>query len=62
MRKTYLYTIIDLEENIGGPDYWLFGKYDHRTPEGVAECLKDLESGGCQLSHRRSVKLDWEPE
>ena len=62
VRKTYLYTIVDLVEQERGPDHWIFGLYSYENPEHVAQCLKDLESGECKLSRRNSIPLDMETE
>ncbi len=59
-RRMYLYTIVDLVEQERGPDRWVLGKYFYDDPEDVAECLKDLESGECKLSPRRSITLDFD--
>lgn len=56
----YLYTIVDLQEKMRGPDHWVFGKYNHKDKDSLEKCLEDLKSGECQLSHRRPIKLDLE--
>ena len=60
LKKTYLYCIVDLKENMRGPDNWLFGKYDLEYNDDIDECLKDLNSGKCRLSRRKSGPLDLE--
>lgn len=59
-RKTYLYTIVDLVEKIRGPDYWIFGRYDHRVENDIKQCLTDLQSGETEISRRNRIKLDLE--
>lgn len=58
--RTYLYTIIDFVEKERGPDHWLWGKYFLTDEEDLQLCLKELESGECKLSPRRSIPLDIE--
>jgi len=59
-RRTYMYTIVDLVEQERGPDHWLLGNYCYEDTEDVVRCLKDLVSGECKLSPRRSIPLDLE--
>lgn len=60
-RKTYLYSVIDLERYVRGRVSLIFGLInDVNTPNKAAECLKDLESGEYEVSHRHCIKLDVE--
>lgn len=58
-RKTYLYTLIDMDEKIRGPINAIFGIWDAvNTPEGAARLLAQMEEeGGWGVSHRRYKPL-----
>jgi hypothetical protein len=57
-RKTYLYTITDLERGVRGPCNFIFGlPCDVDTPEGAAEAMKRLVAGEMEVSYRRSKDL-----
>jgi hypothetical protein len=58
-RKTYLYSIIDLQELLRGPDNLIFGNYNCYEKE-ADKCLKQLQNGEIEISHRRCKVL--EPE
>lgn len=60
--KTVMYTIIDIQEMIRGPNDWVLNPYDMATAEGIAECLRDLnkpdgEEFKAHLSRRHSIPL-----
>lgn len=58
LRKTYLYTIADLESGVRGACNLIFGmSYDVDTPEGANEALRWLESGRMEVSRRNCVNL-----
>jgi len=60
-RKTYLYTIIDLERLVRGAIGLVFGLTDDvNNSESAQECINDLENGEYEVSHRNCVKLDVE--
>ena len=60
-RKTYLYSIVDLERGVRGRDNLIFGSYNpYNTKTGARENLKDLQSGKMEVSHRHYKRL--EPE
>lgn len=60
-RKTYLYTIIDLERNERGPDNLIFGAYEpYNTVKGAKYNLKQLQKGEMEVSYRRYKKLSKE--
>jgi hypothetical protein len=60
-RKTYLYTIIDLERLVRGAVDLIFGLIEHvNTPELAQQCIKDLENNEYRVSHRNCRKLDIE--
>ncbi|HEX8607204.1 MAG TPA: hypothetical protein VF679_01045 [Pedobacter sp.] len=45
-RQTYLYSIIDLERDVRGPDNLIFGSFEpYNTQEGAAANLAALERG-----------------
>lgn len=58
LRKTVFYTIIDFDTDMRGPNDFIFNPYDYATKEGIHLCMKDLLSGECVLSGRRSIRLD----
>lgn len=60
--KTVLYTIVDIEEMIRGPNDWVLNPYDYKTDEGIAECMTHLnkaegEEMKAHLSRRHSIPL-----
>lgn len=58
VRRTYLYTITDLERGVRGPCSLIFGPpCDLNTPEGAAAAFKMLEAGEMEVSYRRCVPL-----
>jgi hypothetical protein len=61
VRKTYLYTIIDLERLVRGAVGLVFGLKEHvNNPDLAQECINDLENDKYEVSHRNCVKLDVE--
>ena len=57
-RKTYLYTITDLERGVRGPCNLIFGPAsDLNTPEGAAEAFAMIEAGEMEVSFRRRKEL-----
>lgn len=58
-KKTVIYTIVDLEEGIRGPENLVFGM-GAETPEQCAEMLARIESGKTEISHRSRVNLEIE--
>lgn len=56
-RKTYLYSIVDVEQEMRGADYWILGRFDYEDSEDQEQALKELMSGETQLSRRRSIPL-----
>lgn len=61
VQKTYLYVIIDLERLVRGSVSLIFGLTDDvNSPEKAQECIKDLEKGEYEVSHRNCKKLDVE--
>ncbi len=58
-RKTYLYTIADLQTYQRGPIGLVFGLPEHvNTPEGAASVLKMMREEGWQVSRRKGIPLD----
>ena len=53
-RDIVVYTIIDKEKRVRGPDHWVFGKYNYNSDEGCIEALNECESGVCEISRRNS--------
>lgn len=60
LKKTCLYTIIDLDRLVRGTNNMVFNPYDYMVQEDIDECLNDLESGEIEVSHRNCVTLDVE--
>lgn len=58
-RKTVLYTIIDLKEEIRGAEDLVFG-LGAETKKDCEEMLERLESGETEVSHRNRVPLNIE--
>ncbi len=57
-RKTYLYTIADLERGERGPCDLIFGPpTDMDTPDGAAEALRMLQDREMAISRRRCVDI-----
>lgn len=56
-KKTVLYTIIDLKENIRGTENLIFCE-GFETDEDCNEALVRLQSGETELSSRNYVELD----
>jgi hypothetical protein len=55
-KQTYIYTIIDLEQGVRGPDSsWGTG---YGTDEDIADAMVKLYDGIASVSPRRSVTLD----
>ena len=60
-RKTYLYSIIDLERLVRGRINLIFGLIDDvDSPELAQACINDLKSGEYEVSHKYCIKLDVE--
>lgn len=57
-RRTYLYTITDLERGVRGPCDLIFGLPHHvNSPEGAAEALAMIERGEFEVTHRHDKDL-----
>jgi len=60
-RKTYLYSIVDLERGVRGCDNLIFGAFEpYNTKAGARKNLRALQNGDMEVSYRRYKKL--EPE
>lgn len=58
-RKTYFYSIIDLNRMVRGRINSIFGlTYDVNNPEGAENLIKDLEQKICEVSWRHCIPLD----
>lgn len=55
-RKTVLYSIIDLDENVRGPDNLIFC-CGYETDAEVAENMRMLNAGEIEVSYRRRIAL-----
>ena len=61
-KKTVLYTIVDLKEEIRGTNNLVFNMYDYAKQKDIDKCMKDLISGesdldGLKISRRNRVPL-----
>lgn len=57
-KKTYIYTITDLERGVRGPCDLIFGPLSELdTPTGAAEALAMLQKGEMSVSRRRDLSL-----
>jgi len=57
LQQTVMYTIVDLAEKIRGTNFWVFNPYDYTNQKDIELCLKELESGECEISQRNRVHL-----
>jgi len=62
LKKTVLYTIIDLQRFVRGTNNMIFNPYDYSVQEDIDECLVDLDyhNRGVEVTYRNCVKLDVE--
>jgi hypothetical protein len=56
-KKTFLYVIVDLKEEIRGADNYRC-KFDYANIYECEEALKELNSGELEISHRNRIPLD----
>lgn len=57
-RKTYLYTITDLERGVRGPCNLIFGPPSElNTIDGAADAMEMMEKGEMEVSYRRCIPL-----
>lgn len=57
-RRTYLYTITDLQRGVRGPCNLIFGLPHHvNDPAGAAEALAMMERGEFEVTHRHDKDL-----
>ena len=59
-KKTFLYTIVDLEEGIRGRDGYICTAYDYTKESEAKKYLKELASGKIEISSRHRYKLNIE--
>jgi hypothetical protein len=58
-RKTYLYSIIDLERGVRGRDNLIFGfPYPYNTEIGSSEAIRWLNKGEMEVSYRHYKPLE----
>lgn len=58
LKKTFLYSIVDLSSGIRGPDNYIFSKYDYSDPIDIAMALFELRSGELGISFRHRISLN----
>lgn len=56
VRKTTLYTIIDLERGVRGRDNLIFGM-GYETPEQIQDNMERLARGDMEVSYRNFIDL-----
>lgn len=57
-KRTYLYTIVDLERSVRGRCNKIFGlDHDVSDPAGAATVLADLQNGSTEVIYRHCVPL-----
>jgi hypothetical protein len=54
-RRTVLYTIIDFDDGVRGPDN--YGGLGYETPEQIADAMTRLEAGDAAVSVRYDLEL-----
>ena len=57
--STVLYTIVDFESNVRGPDDMVFS-IGYESDDDIAENMRRLTEGNMQVSVRRDLRLDIE--
>lgn len=57
-RRTVLYTVIDFDSNLRGPDN--YGSLGYESPEQIADALAMFEAGDAEVSVRHDLRLDIE--
>lgn len=58
-RKTFLYCVVDMREQVRGPEDLIFG-FGAETKKQCQEMLKRFQSGESEVSRRRGIALDIE--
>lgn len=57
LRDTVLYTIVDFDSGVRGPDDMVFS-YGYETAEDIAENMARLVAGDMEVSYRRDKRLN----
>lgn len=57
LKKTFLYTIIDLTERIRGSDNY-YCKFNYQDVEDSNQAIEELVRGDLEISHRTRIPLD----
>lgn len=57
-KRTVLYTILDLKQQVRGTNNLVFNSYNYAIQEDIERCLKDLQCGMIEVSHRNRIALD----
>lgn len=58
-QRTFMYTIVDLQENLRAADNW-YCRYDYTQTSISITAINELMSGDIELSHRSRMELDLE--
>lgn len=56
LQHTVLYTVIDFDSGVRGPDN--YGSLGYETPEQIARAMARFEAGDAEVSYRYDVYLD----
>lgn len=61
-KRTVIYTIIDFKQERRNRNSYVFNPYDYKEQKDIDDCMKDLLSGECEISHRNWVfiSINWE--
>ena len=57
-KKTVMYTMVDLHENIRGTDGYAIGPYDYYNQADCDSYLKELQNGEIEISSRNRISLN----
>ncbi|QDP86051.1 hypothetical protein FNJ88_11025 [Chryseobacterium sp. SNU WT5] len=62
LKECPVYSILDLEENVKGPDSYIFGMFDYSNSDDCEEAIAELEAEEMQVSYRNrsNLNIDWE--
>lgn len=58
VKKTYLYTMVDLLEKIRGTDGFVFQIFDYQKEQDAKQYIEMLKTGEIQISKRNRIPLN----
>lgn len=59
-KRTVIYSIVDFQRDVRGPDNLVFSPFNYAKQECIDECLAALIAGECEVSYRRNAPLEIE--